>query len=169
MSASTYLLILGEVRAIAWVLSESRMAFPRTPRSEVNQLAVGDELLIYATRGAFGNPTRDRGRVIGRATVISTVTELDEPVEIARREFPRGCALSIDALAPFRSGVELQPLVEYLDAFPDPKVWSVRLRRPLLRLSERDANLLREALRPMAGSPDEHLGSYLDRAAARPT
>jgi hypothetical protein len=60
--------------AIAWVLSEGRMAFPRTSRVEVTRLAVGDELFIYTTRAAFGSPTRDRGRVIGRAIVTSSVT-----------------------------------------------------------------------------------------------
>ncbi|MGI5163390.1 hypothetical protein ACQEU3_03450 [Spirillospora sp. CA-253888] len=164
MSAQSYLLILGERRAIAWVLSEQRMAFPRRLRPEESRLAVGDELFVYATRGAFGNPTRDRGRVIGRAVVASAVTGLDRPVEIAGREFPRGCDLRIDELAPFRTGVELQPLVERMAAFPNPKAWSVYLRRPLLHLPARDADLLRDELRPLSGARTDTLKGYLDRA-----
>lgn len=160
-----YLLILGDRDAIAWVLAEQRMAFPATARAEVDRLAEGDTLLVYATRGAFGNPTRDRGRVIARAVVASPVTVLDEPVVFGERAFPRGCGLRIETLAPWGSGVELQPLVERLEAFPDARSWSVRLRRPLLRLPAGDAELLTRALEPLAGDPAEHVDGY--RAKAR--
>src|SRR6266545_6047215 len=96
VSSESYLLILADRQAIAWVLREQRMAFPRTVRAEVNQLATGDELFIYTTRNAFGNPTRDRGRVVGRATVTSTVIGLHEPVEIAGRQYPKGCDIRVE-------------------------------------------------------------------------
>ncbi|WDZ88843.1 hypothetical protein [Nocardiopsis sp. HUAS JQ3] len=37
---STYLLILSEREAVAWVLRTSRMAFPATRRAEVERLKV---------------------------------------------------------------------------------------------------------------------------------
>ncbi len=157
----SYLLILGDRQAIAWVLREQRMAFPATSRVEVNRLAVGDELLIYTTRGAYRNPTRDRGRVIGTATVASPVERLDVPVEFGGREFPRGCAIAVESLVPWGQGVELQPLVERLAAFPDTRSWSIQLRRPLLRLSRGDAQLIGERLRAQAGDRREHLDGYL--------
>ncbi|MFC5747974.1 hypothetical protein [Actinomadura rugatobispora] len=160
----SYLLILGDREAIAWVLGEQRMAFPRTARAEIERLTVGDELLIYATRGAFGNPTRDRGRVIGRAVVRSEVAALEQPVKFGEREFPRGCDLEVEALAPWGSGVELRPLVERLEAFPDTKSWSVRLRRPLLHLPQGDAELIGDALGPLAGALADNLGGYRARA-----
>jgi hypothetical protein len=166
MSGAAYLLILGERRAIAWVLRERRMAFPRTARAEVNALAVGDELFIYTTRGAFGNPTRDRGRVVGLARVASAVVELDEPVEIGGREFPRGCDITVESLAAWGHGVDLGALVERMDAFPNPGAWSIYLRRPLLRLPSRDAEFLRGLLAPLAGPVGDSIQGYLDRAAA---
>ena len=168
VSAESYLLILGERRAIAWVLREQRMAFPRTARAEVDALAVGDELFIYTTRGAFGNPTRDRGRVVGKAVVTSTVTQLDVPIEIAGREFPRGCDIRVESLAPWRSGVDLKALVDRLAAFPNPKAWSIYLRRPLLRLPKQDARLLGRELAPLAGPPADNIQGYLDRAPSGP-
>lgn len=142
------------------------MAFPRRVRVEVNQLAVGNELFVYTTRNAFGNPTRDRGRVVGRATVTSTVTELDEPVTFAGREFPRGCDIRVESLAKSGSGIELSAFVDRLDAFPNSKAWSIYLRRPLLRLSKKDAHLLRDQLRPLVGALADNIQGYLDRATA---
>jgi hypothetical protein len=159
--SESYLLILGDRRAIAWVLKEQRMAFPARSRAEVDRLAIGDQLLIYTTRGAYRNPTRDRRRVIGTATVVSAVERLDDLVEFGGRHFPHGCRLLVESLVPRGAGVELQPLVERLDAFPDSKTWSIRLRRPLLRLPAQDAALLGSRLAPLAGSRSDHLDGYL--------
>lgn len=62
-------------------------------------------------------------------------------------------------------GEELRPLVARLEAFPDVRSWSVRLRRPLLRLPQADAGLLRDALRPPAGSLPANLDGYREKAA----
>jgi hypothetical protein len=43
-------------------MRERKMAFPPTRRV---RMGVGDQLLLYTTRGVFNNPTRDRGRVVG--------------------------------------------------------------------------------------------------------
>ena len=157
---AAYLLILGDREAIAWVLREQRMAFPRTPRQEVAALSIGDRLYMYATRGAWRNPTRDRGRVIGTARVTSPVRVFDDPVEIAGRSFHSGCTLAVEGLVPFPQGVELQPLVRELAAFPKPESWSIYLRRALLRLPPADAELLDRALAPLLTSREAALESY---------
>lgn len=156
----SYLVVLGHREAIGWVLREQRMAFPATPRPEVAALDIGDELFLYATRGAWLNPTRDRGRIIAIAHTVSRTRRLDEPVEIAGRAFVSGCDLRIDGLVPYPNGLELQPLVQRLDAFPKPQAWSIYLRRALLRLPEADANLLREGLAPSLVPRTAALGSY---------
>ncbi|MFG2099874.1 hypothetical protein ACGFJ5_04665 [Micromonospora echinaurantiaca] len=161
----SYLLILGERDAIAWVLREERMAFPATPRAEVAALAVGDRLFLYATRGAWHNPTRDRGRIIGVATVGSAVRRLDRPIEIAGRRFVSGCDLSIDGIVPYPGGVELQPLVERLAAFPKPAAWSIYLRRALLALAPTDAKLLDEVLRPRLVPREQALPTYRSKGS----
>ena len=38
---ATYLLVLSEREAVAWVLEKERMAFPARRRAEVDRLAVG--------------------------------------------------------------------------------------------------------------------------------
>lgn len=164
----SYLVVLGHRDAIGWVLREQRMAFPATPRPEVAALGEGDQLFLYATRGAWLNPTRDRGRVIAIAHATSEVRQFDEPAEIAGRSFVSGCDLSIDGLVPYPGGLELQPLVERLDAFPNPQAWSIYLRRALVRLSEADAQVLHEGLQPDLATRADAIGSY-PWAVAAPT
>lgn len=150
---------------MAWVLRKSRMAFPPTKRREVSGLSVGDELLMLTTRGCWHNPTRDRTMVIGRAHVTSPVLPYETPVTIAGREFTRGCAISVDLLTPYLTGVELVPLVPQFAAFPDKRdgAWSIRLRRPLLGLPEADAALLRNALTKVAAPAAQVVDEYFDK------
>jgi hypothetical protein len=115
-------------------------------------LRPNDLLLLYTTRGCFRNPTRDRGRVIGEARVAGTVESLDEPVRFDKREYPTGCGLVLDLLAPLGQGVELAPLVPQLTAFPDPASWSVRMRRSLVPLDSTDAGLIRKRLAKVAAA-----------------
>lgn len=165
---SSYLLILGEREAVAWVLRKSRMAFPPTRRSEVAKLKIGDDLFIVTTRGCWHNPTRDRTRVVGLAKVTTSVVAYDKPVTIAGRDFTRSCELSIETLAPYLTGVELVPLVPQLDAFPNKRsgAWSIRLRRPLLEISDADAQFLGQELSNVCRDAATVIPEYL--AAIRP-
>src|SRR4051812_31668265 len=99
MSApAAHLLVIGERTALAWVLGEQRMAFTANRRTEASRLRRGDALLLYTTRGPYHTPTRDRGRVIGEATVLAPVAPLTEPVAFEGREFPIGCPLRVERL-----------------------------------------------------------------------
>ncbi|MDC2953020.1 hypothetical protein PO587_00955 [Streptomyces gilvifuscus] len=146
---STHLLIIGDRAALSWVLTEQRMAFPAGRSKAARALEEGDEIFLYTTRGCFGNPTRDLGRVIGRATVASSVRVLEEPVVFGERSFTEGCRLAVSGLARFREGLVLRELVPRLSVFPDPATWSVRLRRASLTLPSGDADLVRAELGPL--------------------
>lgn len=167
---TAYLLVIGDRDALGWILTTSRMAFPNAQRPEVAALNSGDELFLYTTRGAFKNPTMHRGRIIGTARVVDPVAQLDEPVHFAGRDFPVGCSIEIGLLAPFGAGIELRPLVDSLTAFAGyGNGWSTRLRRPLVRLTDADANLIYQSLAPVL-SPDidtrDYAHWYLDRPSA---
>ena len=141
-SASAYLLVLADRAAIHWVLRTQQMAFPAIGASAAARLRRGDVLLLYATRGAWHNPTRDRGRVFGSAEVLSPVRGLEEPVHLAGRDFTLGCTLSIRNVVPYPGGVEIAPLVPDLDCFPHKSAWSTALRRPLVPLSAHDTSVV---------------------------
>ncbi|MFJ9479696.1 hypothetical protein ACIRRI_32590 [Streptomyces mirabilis] len=144
---ATHLIIIGDREPLAWVLKNQRMAFPAGRTTGLPEK--DDEILIYTTRGCYRNPGRDRGRIMGLATVTSEVAVLPEPVSFGDRDFTSGCTLQVHGLAPRREGVVLADLVPRLQVFPKPESWSVRMRRASLRLPEPDADLLRRELQPM--------------------
>ncbi|MEU0406247.1 hypothetical protein ABZ307_00265 [Streptomyces griseorubiginosus] len=144
-----HLLIIGDRAALSWVITEQRMAFPAGRSKAARAMAEGEEVFLYTTRGCFRNPTRDLGRVIGRATITSPVRVLDEPVVFNERSFTEGCRLKVSGLAPFREGLVLRDLVPRLSVFPDPATWSVRMRRASLTLAPADAELVRTELEPL--------------------
>jgi len=164
---SSFLVIIGDARGLAWILREHRMAFPTTSRGG-GELAQGDKLFLLTTRACFGNPTKDRTRIVGKASVASAVVRFDPSLKLADRTFDRGFDLMIEQVVPFRTGVELQPLVSNLDAFPNKRAWSGWLRRPLLRLSEKDALLLNRHLQSLRGVPDESIPDYLEWIEGHP-
>jgi len=158
----SHLLILGDRDAIAWVVARKRMAFTADrARSATAAISEGDEMFLYATRGAFHNPTRDRGRVFGRALAASAVKQLPDPVPLLGRNFTHGFRLDLESLAPPRRGVDLAELVPRLLSFPNKTGWAMSLRRPLLTLTSQDAKLIRQLLRSEAGAPGREIPRYV--------
>ncbi|MEV6696556.1 hypothetical protein AB0M68_05230 [Streptomyces sp. NPDC051453] len=155
---ATHLIIISNREPLAWVLENQRMAFPA--RRTTGLPEKGDEILLYTTRGCFRNPGRDRGRIMGLATATSEVAALPTPVSFGERDFTSGCTLQVHGLAPRHEGVILADLVPQLQVFPDPKTWSVRMRRASLRLPAPDADLLCRELQPMLKTRRSVLGQY---------
>ena len=161
-----FLIILGNLQGLAYVLREERMAF--SPKRRV-QLSPGDEVFLYTTRGLFGNPTRDRSRIIGVARVTSPIKVFDSELNIDGRIYISGCRLSLTGLAPLGEGLPMNEVVDSLDMFkPDPRTWSIRLRRSLVPLGKRDARIIREGLQTVIREPGDAIGAYLDRAMRLP-
>lgn len=161
---SVYLSIIGRSDALAWVLTAERLAFPRLRTGIALQLKQDDELLLYATRGCFNNPTRDRGRVIGLANVVSRPQTLDKPPVFDGRTFEIGCRIRVLSLTRFGDGVDVASLVSRLEVFPDAPTWSAWMRRALLRLPDHDAQLLKDLLSKVATTPAAAVGDYVRRA-----
>ena len=118
-------------------------------------------MYLYTTRGCFHSPTRDRGRVIGKATATSAIEELDEPYVLRDRSFPIGCDVRLTSLARARAGAELVPLREKMKGIPAaPGAFAMSLRQPLVRLGPGDAIVLDRALDGIAGRPRDVVESY---------
>ena len=141
------------------------MAFPAHRSRDAGQIEKGDRLFLYTTRGCFHSPGRDRGRVIGEATVTSPVSSLKKPVEFGEHSYSLGCSLNITGLAPRDEGPAMIGMVDDLHLFPnsDPKSWGVRLRRVLAPLDKHDAGVVHKKLSGVMKSPDKSRNGYLER------
>jgi hypothetical protein len=159
-----YLLPIAEREPLRWIVAEQRTAFAEHRAADAARLAVGDRLFLYTTRGCFHNPTRDRGRVIGEARVTAPARRVTPPPSFNGVEYPHVVQLDIRSLAWLREGAELAPLIPRLKAtFPDPATWSVRMRRALVPLDTRDAELIARELIEAASPYSEAVGSYEPR------
>ena len=158
---ASYLLIIGERVALHWVVHASRVAFPPGRTSQARVLDAGDVLFLYTTRGAFHNPTRDRGRISGRVVVLEPPQVFADIMELAGLRFASGCRIHIDRLAPYRGGAELVQLVHRMPAtFGTGDGWRARLRATLLPIAEADTPILEAAVSEHAGEPKDALADY---------
>jgi hypothetical protein len=168
-----FLLVIGDREALAWILTAQQMAFAPSRYRTADSLMLGDRLALYTTRGCFKNPARDRGRIIGTASVAERVHDLESGKAFQGREFNRGCALLIDRLVPFRQGPELVHIVSRLNSFPE--AWGMHVRRTLVPLDHHDFEVIEGALKVMNTNFDENLHEYVEigvpssRTAAAPT
>ena len=153
------LMVLNDLRAVAWVLREQRAAFPGIMRDEPPHL--GDELLIYVARSAYGRS--ESGRVVGLARVTTPAEPLDQPVVIGDRQFTTGCDLLVESLAAPWGGVPITDVRHRLKIFPRPDSYGVYLRgHTLIELPGEDAKLLRDLLVPVADGRADHLKVWED-------
>lgn len=155
-----FLLVISDMDALGWILSQQCMAFAPSRYRLINLLTAGDRLALYTTRGCFHSPNRDRGRVIGTATVSSPLEPLDPPVTFRDREFNRGCSLRLDRLVPVGQGPELAALAASLHTFPG--VWAPHIRRTLVPLDHQDYETVEHALEPVISPTETALATYLE-------
>jgi hypothetical protein len=143
---SYWLVVLGEVEGLRWVLKNEKMAFTAARRSLASKIEPGDRMVLYVGRGAYHNPTRDRSQIIGLATVRTAVKDLRAPIEIAAREFICACSLEIEVALPERQGVPIDPFIRSLSFVKRPEVWGQYFRSGLTPMNERDFRVLLKAL-----------------------
>jgi hypothetical protein len=153
------MLLISDREPLAWLLTSGQFAVPAGRGASVPP--VGARLFLYTTRGCYRNPERDRGRIIGVATVTRGVAHLDAPVEFRGRQFSEGFSLEIHGIAPYGQGVELAPLAGRLHALPDAATWSVRLRRSIVPFDGEDEAMIDALLAPLLVPPDQALPKYL--------
>lgn len=160
-----HIAVIGDRKALAWVLTDQRIAFPE-PRYKnlFPSLRKGDVLYLYTTRGCFKNPSRDRGRIIGKAVATTDMALNDDPVAFRDRELPYELGIKIESLAPFGEGIDVSEHIDAMTSFPKPERWSVYLRRSLLAVTAKDAKLFDKLLKPHEGRLNDNIGEYQLRA-----
>ena len=139
-----WLVVLGEVEGLRWVLASKKMAFTAARRTLAARIEPGDRIVLYVGRGAYHNPTRDRSQIIGLATAKTQVKDLRSRITIGGREFACACDLEIDVALPERQGTPIDPLVGRLSFVKRPEVWGQYFRSSLIPLGVHDSQASRE-------------------------
>jgi hypothetical protein len=137
--------VFGEIEGLRWVFGHGRMAFPASAARRLRSMGEGDRAVLYVSRGAFHNPTRDMARLAGLATVLAAPVS-EAPVKVAGRDFTWTVPIRTDVRLPERAGPEVRPLVPRLSFIRDEATWGQHLRTSPLLVSEKDFQVLAGAV-----------------------
>lgn len=100
--------------------------------------------MIYATRGCWHNPTRDRAQVVAVGSVASPVSHTS--VDVAGETMPQHCDLALDVVLAERGGIPFTDLVGRLSVTKGRDNWGPVLRRTIVALADRDIVTVRRAV-----------------------
>jgi hypothetical protein len=116
--------------------------------------------------GCFKNPTRDRARIIGKATALTDLRTDDNPGKFGDRAFPLEVDVRIESLAPVGEGIAFASLVPRLSSIPKPENWPVYVRRSALVLTKEDSKRSDKLLSPYVGKPNDNIGATRNARAS---
>jgi hypothetical protein len=151
-----FLTVFSDHRALAWVLTNARMAFGARNKITVRAIQPGSVLLLHATTRCFqGTPVPSTSGIIGKATVTSSVQPLDEPIKIGDLVLGQSCDISVDALARPEDAVNLGAFAGSLHTFAGMSGWRFKLMNPPILLDEHDFGILKTRLDDVARPPSE--------------
>jgi hypothetical protein len=138
--------VFGEIAALRWVVEHRQMPFAGHQQRRLAAMRAGDRAVLYTTRGAFHNPTRDQARLVGLVTVDASPSQADQPVAFGDREFTWACPIRIELLLPERTGASVRALVPDLDLVKKPHAWSSYFRQSPIRIGQDDFERMSAAL-----------------------
>lgn len=141
-----WLVVLGEAEGLRWVIDSKKMAFTEARCRLAAEIRSRDDVILYVTRGAFHNPTRDEPQLAGLMRVRSGASLLDPPLDLAGRTFHCQVGLTPVIVLPERRGVPIRPIVKQLQLVKRPEVWGQYFRSSLLEISAADHAVLAGAL-----------------------
>lgn len=139
---TAWLVVLTEAKGLRWVLKNERMAFSHRLCNRARRIRVGDKLILYLTKAAFGAPSRDRPQLQGVVRVTSGVQQLPETLDILGLELTCACDIEPETVFKERQGAPFDPLVAKMSFIKRPEIWGQYVRRGLVELSAADAKLI---------------------------
>jgi hypothetical protein len=141
--------VFGEIEGLRWVLEQGRMAFPDAAGTRIRTVAAGDRAILYLTRGAFHNPTRDVSHLGGIVRVTSE-PRMGKAVTIADRDFVWFVGIEPEIVLPEHQGPEVRLLAATLERVKRPDVWGQYFRTTPIEVSATDFATLESAIRTWA-------------------
>jgi hypothetical protein len=130
-----WLIVVGNVKALQWILNEGSMGFRSHVRTEA--MHVGDRFAIYTSKGAYGNPARDESQILALGHIASPVST--RSVRVGDEQFAKSCSISIDRALPLNKGVIFRNLVPEMDfLMRDFRRWPGAVHKTLVKVSTDD-------------------------------
>lgn len=137
--------VFGEIEGLRWVLQHRCMAFPEASGGRVRTMAAGDRAILYLSRGAYHNPTRDLSRLGGILRVTGS-PHRGRSVSIAGLEFRWFAGIEPETVLPERAGPEVKPLATLLERVRRPEAWGQYFRTTPIELSVADFGVFAGAI-----------------------
>jgi hypothetical protein len=138
--------VFGEIAALRWVIEHQQMLFADHQQRRLSTMRAGDRAVLYTSRGAFHNPTRDEARLVGLATVKARPSQPQSSTAFGVREFTWACPIDLDLMLPERTGASVRALVPELDMVKKPHAWSSYFRQSPISIGEDDFARMAEAI-----------------------
>lgn len=147
-SKRNWVWVFGAISAFDTVVANKRMGFPVRAARRVALMGKGDQAILYLTRGAFRNPTRDRSRVAAAVTLSQSPGS--ETVTIGEQEYPYSVPFKIERLIGQdvrNAAPAVEPVVGKLELVRRPEVWGQYFRNTPIQISDQDFTVLARMLR----------------------
>jgi hypothetical protein len=142
--------IFAEIQGLRWVLEHNAMAFPERAATQVAKIRRGDRAVLYVSRNAFHNPTRDESRLVGLVRVTSDAA-VHRLTKIGTREYSWLLRFYPDTILDERTGPPVRPLVKRLQRVKRPEVWGGYFRSSPIEIVEEDFRVLASAVAKATG------------------
>lgn len=137
--------VFGDIAGLRWVTEHKKMAFPQSATPRARQIRRDDRAVLYTSRSAYNNPSRDEARLTGVATVTGPCEPIDA-VKIGGREFTWACPITLDLLLPDRHGPSVRELAGQLQLVKHPQFWGGYFRNSPVEIGHHDWAVLTGAL-----------------------
>jgi hypothetical protein len=148
MARRHWIWIFGEIEGLRWVLANRLMAFSSAATKRGLRVARDDRAVLYVTRGAHHNPTRDRSYLAGVVAVTGEVAPAD--VDIAGTRYVAVVPIQPLVVLPERAGPPVVDLVGRLSFVRRPQSWGAYFRTSPVAVTPDDFAVLEGAVRTAA-------------------
>jgi len=136
--AVNVIFVVGSRPALEYILDNHVMAFRSSVKTDM--LEKGMRFALYTTRGAYGNPTKDRSQILALGRLSSGVT--GQAHSIDQELFPQSCRLKFELRLPWRKGLIFDPLVDELAFVGGRRRYASVFHRTIVKVPTDDYELI---------------------------
>ncbi len=137
--------VFGDIEGLRWVVRRNEMAFPDHTGTVAAKIQKGDQAILYVSRGAFRNPTKDQARLAGMVRVTSARAQHRE-ITIGKKKYSWLVTFKPDTILKERTGPAVRSIIRKLSMVRRPEVWGVYFRKSPVAINVRDFRVMARAI-----------------------